>query len=75
VAVWNSSISATSTETMYVSADGGSNWESATKDTIVRLVNAGSSCQIKWQDVRADLSKKDSISEWGFAYNMGAGSG
>jgi len=75
IAIWNSTIDATSTEAFYISADDGSNWESCTEKEIKRLSNSGSNLKIKWEVTRTDTSKKDTISEYGLLYNIGAGSG
>tara|TARA_Y100000310_G_C20694681_1_gene824706 strand:+ start:2791 stop:4023 length:1233 start_codon:yes stop_codon:yes gene_type:complete len=74
LAVWNSAIDSANTETFYISADNGSNYESATEKEIKRLSNSGSNLKIKWEIVRADVSKKDSISAYALIYNVGAGS-
>jgi hypothetical protein len=75
IAVVNSTIDSANTQTLYLSADDGSNWEAATEKEIKRLSNAGSNFKFKWEVVRTDLSKEDNISAFGVLYSLGAGGG
>lgn len=75
IPVWNATIDSGSTQVVYLSADDGSNWEAATEKEIKRLSNAGSNFKFKWEVVRTDLSKEDTISAFGVLYSLGAGSG
>lgn len=69
LSTWNASIDASSTLTVSISYDGGSNYETITDATIQRNTNTGTAVWLKFEDARTDLTKTDKIIEQATAYN------
>jgi len=64
-------IDPSSTLTILISYDGGSNFETFTDSTIQRNSNPGTEIQLKFTITRTDLTKIDEIREWATLFNLG----
>lgn len=71
IPTWNSSIGATNTMVVSISADA-TNYETATDATIQRFSNTGTNLYIKFVITRNSTTNVDKISEYAIWYNTGA---